>query len=323
MFDQVPISWNDVSRTADKGVHVPDLDALSTTEAQNPRTRRLDAMSVEELLRVMNAEDARVPDAVARQIPQIARAVELVVQALRAGGRLIYLGAGTSGRLGVLDAAECPPTFGTDPGQVVGLLAGGQGAMFRAAEGAEDRAQDGVRDLTELGLTDRDVVVGIAASGRTPYVIGGLDHARAAGAATVSIACNPGAEVSRHAQVAIELDNGPEVLTGSTRLKAGTSQKLVLNMISTAAMVGLGKVYGNLMVDLRPTNEKLLARAVRIVREATDCDEDTARAALAAADHHAKTAIVAILCGISADAARDRLAAADGFVRGAVDTTPH
>jgi N-acetylmuramic acid 6-phosphate etherase len=299
---------------------VPDLSAL-TTEASNPQTEQLDAMSVEDLLTVMNAEDRRVPEVVASQIPQIARAVELAVAALRSGGRLVYLGAGTSGRLGVLDAAECPPTFGTDPSAVVGLLAGGEAAMFRAVEGAEDDAALGAGDLAAIGLTDRDVVVGLAASGRTPYVIGGLDHATEVGARTVAVACNPGSEVTRHAQVAIELDNGPEVLTGSTRLKAGTSQKLVLNMISTATMVGLGKVYRNLMVDVRPTNEKLLARAVRIVRDATGCDEPTARAALAAADQHAKTAIVAILCGLDADQARERLVAADGFVRTAVTGT--
>jgi N-acetylmuramic acid 6-phosphate etherase len=299
---------------------VPDLSAL-TTEASNPQTAHLDAMPVEDLLRAMNAEDRRVPEAVAAQIPQIARAVACAVAALRGGGRLVYLGAGTSGRLGVLDAAECPPTFGTDPSAVVGLLAGGEEAMFRAVEGAEDDPALGARDLAAIGLSDRDVVIGLAASGRTPYVLGGLDHARSVGARTVAVACNPGSEVGRHTEIAIELDNGPEVLTGSTRLKAGTSQKLVLNMISTAAMVGLGKVYRNLMVDVRPTNEKLLARAIRIVRDATDCDEQTARAALAAADQHAKTAIVAVLCGVDAAQARERLVAADGFVRSAVTGT--
>lgn len=293
-----------------------------TTEQQNPRTRALDAMSVTELLTAMNDEDRRVPAAVADAIPEIARAVELAVAALGGGGRLIYVGAGTSGRLGVLDAAECPPTFGTDPGQVVGLLAGGRGAMFEAVENAEDSLELAVADLQAIGLTERDVVVGIAASGRTPYVIGGLDHARGIGAATVALACNADAEISRHADVAIEVDNGPEVLTGSTRLKAGTSQKLVLNMISTAAMVRLGKVYGNLMVDVRPTNEKLVDRAARIVQAATDCDRVTAESALAAADGHAKTAIVAILCGVDTDTARSRLAAADGFVRGAIAAAP-
>lgn len=288
------------------------------TESSNPLTRELDAMSVADILRVMNDEDAGVAAAVAVAIPQIVRAVDLAVAALSAGGRLVYLGAGTSGRLGVLDAAECPPTFGTDPAQVVGLLAGGPEAMFRAVEGAEDSRQLGADDLAAIGLTDRDVVVGLAASGRTPYVLGGLDHARGVGAATVAVSCTPNAQISGHADVAIEVDNGPEVLTGSTRLKAGTSQKLVLNMISTATMVRLGKVYGNLMVDVRPSNEKLVARAVRIVRAATDCDEPTARQALDEADGHAKTAIVAILCGVDAATARERLSAGSGFVREAV-----
>ncbi|MGC4152709.1 MAG: N-acetylmuramic acid 6-phosphate etherase [Propionicimonas sp.] len=300
---------------------MPDLSALTATESRNPRTATLDAMSVTEFLEVMNAEDHRVADAVAVQIPQIARAVDLAVAALRSGGRLIYTGAGTSGRLGVLDAAECPPTFGTEPELVIGLLAGGQQAMFQAVEGAEDSAELGVADLVELGLTSNDVVVGIAASGRTPYVIGGLDHAREVGAATVSIACNPGAEVGRHADVSIEVDNGPEVLTGSTRLKAGTSQKLILNMISTAAMVRLGKVYGNLMVDVRPTNEKLVSRAIGIIQAATGCEAERAAQALADADNHAKTAIVAILCDVDTETARSRLADADGFVRAALTTT--
>lgn len=293
-------------------------DGLNTTETRNPRTVELDQMSVVELLQVMNSEDRKVPDAIERVIPEIALAVDLVVHSLHNGGRLVYLGAGTSGRLGVLDAAECPPTFGTSPELVVGLLAGGREAMFHAVEGAEDSAELAVSDLHRIALGAADVLVGIAASGRTPYVIAGLAHARQVGAATVSIACNPGAEVSLEAQVAIELDNGPEVLTGSTRLKAGTSQKLVLNMISTAAMVRLGKVYGNLMVDVRPTNDKLVDRAVRIVAEATGCREDEAQGALAASGQHAKTAIVMILRGVGATEARDRLAQADGFVRQAI-----
>ncbi len=291
---------------------------VTGTEQRNPLTRELDTMTVAELLTVMNAEDRRVPDAVASQIPQIAQAVSMAADALASGGRLIYQGAGTSGRLGVLDAAECPPTFGTDPDQVIGLLAGGHQAMFHAVENAEDSAEQGARDLDDIGLAARDVVVGIAASGRTPYVIGGLDRAKQIGARTVAISCNTGSATSTHADVAIELDSGPEVLTGSTRLKAGTSQKLVLNMISTAAMVQIGKVYGNLMVDVKPSNEKLVERAVRIVQEATECDRETAVAALAAADQHAKTAIVAILCGIDARSARARLADAGGFVRAAV-----
>ena len=288
------------------------------TEQQNPLTLTLDSMGVEEMLTVMNREDQRVPVVVAAQIPLIAQAAQKAAAAFAAGARLIYVGAGTSGRLGVLDAAECPPTFGTDPGQVVGLLAGGTRAMFEAVENAEDSAEQGARDLDDIALTPDDLVVGIAASGRTPYVIGALDRARSVGATTVGVSCNVGSAVSAHADIAIELDCGPEVLTGSTRLKAGTAQKLVLNMISTAAMVQSGKVYGNLMVDVRPTNEKLVDRAARIVQAATDCDRDTAERALAAADHHAKTAIVAILCGVDAHTARARLASADGFVRAAI-----
>ena len=227
---------------------------MSTTEARNPATTRLDELTPAELLRVMNDEDHKVADAVAAALPQITAVVETAIERLKRGGRIIYLGAGTSGRLGVLDAAEIPPTFSAPPQQVVGLLAGGQGAMFKAVEGAEDSAELGVADLAAVEVGPDDIVIGIAASGRTPYVIGGLDAARTAGAATASIACNADAEVSRHADVAIELINGPEVLTGSTRLKAGTSQKLTLNMISTATMVQLGKTYGNLMVDVTPTN---------------------------------------------------------------------
>lgn len=297
------------------------MHEIATTESRNSRTMELDEFTVEQLLTAMNDEDRLVPDAVRRVLPEVERAVELAVTALRSGGRLIYQGAGTSGRLGVLDAAECPPTFGVPPGVVVGVLAGGDAAMFRSEEGAEDSAERGRDDLVALGVTPADVVIGIAASGRTPYVIGGLDHARAVGASTVALSCNPGAAISAHAQVAIEVDNGPEVLTGSTRLKAGTSQKLILNMISTAAMVRTGKAYSNLMVDVAPSNVKLAGRVVRIIREATGADEAAARAASAAADGHAKTAIVMILADVDAPTARRRLAAADGLVRGAIRST--
>ncbi|CAM3421457.1 N-acetylmuramic acid 6-phosphate etherase [Tsukamurella hominis] len=297
------------------------MHEIATTESRNSRTMELDEFTVEQLLTAMNDEDRLVPDAVRRVLPEVERAVELAVTALRSGGRLIYQGAGTSGRLGVLDAAECPPTFGVPPGVVIGVLAGGDAAMFRSEEGAEDSAERGRDDLVALGVTPADVVIGIAASGRTPYVIGGLDHARAVGASTVALSCNPGAAVSAHAQVAIEVDNGPEVLTGSTRLKAGTSQKLILNMISTAAMVRTGKAYSNLMVDVAPSNVKLAGRVVRIIREATGADEAAARAASAAADGHAKTAIVMILADVDAPTARRRLADADGFVRVAIRST--
>ncbi|AUN39315.1 N-acetylmuramic acid 6-phosphate etherase [Tsukamurella tyrosinosolvens] len=297
------------------------MHEMATTEGRNSRTMDLDEFTVHELLTAMNDEDRLVPDAVRRVLPAVERTVDLAVSALRSGGRLIYQGAGTSGRLGVLDAAECPPTFGVSPGVVLGVLAGGDAAMFRSEEGAEDSAERGRDDLAALGLTAADVVIGIAASGRTPYVLGGLDYARSVGASTVALSCNPGAAISAHAEVAIEIDNGPEVLTGSTRLKAGTSQKLVLNMISTAAMVRTGKAFSNLMVDVAPSNVKLADRVVRIIGEATGCDEAAARAAADAADGHAKTAIVMILADVDAPTARARLAAADGFVRAAIRST--
>lgn len=294
-----------------------DLDRL-TTETRNPKTMELDTMSVEEFLRVMNEEDRRVPEAVAAAIPALAQAVELVAKGFRNGGRLVYLGAGTSGRLGVLDAVECPPTFGTPPEQVVGLIAGGERAFVKAVEGAEDSTELARQDLAEIGITSNDVVVGIAASGRTPYVIGGLDYARENGVPTVAIACNPGSEVSKHADVAVEVDNGPEVLTGSTRLKSGTSQKLMLNMLSTASMVQVGKVYGNLMVDVMPTNEKLVERAQRIIATATGCDAATAEKYYESADGNPKTAIVMILAEVDREEAIRRLEASGGFVRSAI-----
>ncbi|MEV5834807.1 N-acetylmuramic acid 6-phosphate etherase [Nocardia sp. NPDC052112] len=289
-----------------------------TTEASNPRTTALDSMPIDELLRTMNAEDAGVASAVAQAIPEIARAVELIVAARRRGGRLIYVGAGTSGRLGVLDAVECPPTFGTEPGEVLGIIAGGPDAFLRAVEGAEDDPGLAAADLSAITLTSDDVVVALAASGRTPYAVGALRHGRSIGAATVAISCNRHAQASTFADVGIEIDTGPEVLTGSTRLKAGTAQKMVCNMLSTAAMVRAGKVYGNLMVDMRPTNAKLVDRARRIVAEATGADPDTAAALLDAADGHVKTAIVMRLAGVDASKARMLLRDADGRVRDAV-----
>lgn len=296
-----------------------ELDEL-TTETRNPRSERLDTLGVPELLELMNDEDAKVAATVRRALPQIARAVELVTDRLRVGGRLIYLGAGTSGRLGVLDAAECPPTFNTRPEQVVGLIAGGEAALRRAVEGAEDSPELAVRDLQHLALAADDAVVGLTASGRTPYVLGGLRHARATGAATVSIACNTPAAVSSCADVAVELDNGPEVLTGSTRLKAGTSTKLVLNMLSTAAMVQTGKVFGNLMVDVVPTNQKLERRARNIVAAATGVDEHTASEYYRRAGRRPKVAIVMILAGVDRAEAERRLQTAHGYVRQALET---
>jgi len=297
-------------------VDISTLGSLGT-ETRNERTAGLDAMPVADLLAAMNDEDATVAGAVRRALPEIAEAVAAAEAALRRGGRLIYLGAGTSGRIGLLDAVECPPTFGTAPEQVMGLLAGGPGAFITAVEGAEDEPQRAVDDLRAAGLTDADVLVGLAASGRTPYVVGGLRYAREVGAATVSVACNAGAEVSRHAGIAIEVVTGPEVLTGSTRLKAGTAEKLVCNMLSTATMVRLGKVYGNLMVDVRATNAKLVDRARRIVVQATGAAPEDAERALTAADGHAKTAIVMLLCGLTRDEAAEALRRGDGSIRAA------
>jgi N-acetylmuramic acid 6-phosphate etherase len=294
-----------------------DLSTLGT-ETRNERTADLDRMPVSELLSVMNDEDRTVALAVREALPQIGAAVEAITESLRAGGRLIYIGAGTSGRIGLLDAVECPPTFGTAPEQVVGLLSGGPGAFVLAVEGAEDEPGRAVADLDEIGVNDRDTVVGLAASGRTPYVVGGLRHAAAKGAATVSVACNRDAVVSRHAGIPIEIPTGPEVLTGSTRLKAGTAEKMVCNMLSTASMVRLGKAYGNLMVDVKASNEKLVDRARRIVVQATGADPDTAADALVAADGHAKTAIVMLLAGCTAEEAIRRLEMANGDTRTAV-----
>jgi N-acetylmuramic acid 6-phosphate etherase len=289
-----------------------------TTERENEKSLGLDEMTPLEIVTLMNAEDQTVAQAVNRVLPAIAKAVEAIVASFKAGGRLIYVGAGTSGRLGVLDASELPPTFGVDPGLAVALLAGGKEAMFQAKEGAEDDAGAGERDLGSLGLEERDAVVGISASGRTPYVIGALQYAKGVGARTIALACNRPSRMGSIADVAIEVETGPEVLTGSTRLKAGTAQKMVLNMLSTAAMVRMGKTYKNLMVDLRPTNEKLVNRACRILMKATGASYEEAERALKAADDQVKVALVMIRTGATAEEARARLAAADGFVGKAV-----
>lgn len=294
-----------------------NLDKL-TTETRNPRTTHLDTMTVHEFATVMNGEDQTVAKHVAAALPAIEDAIRAVTASFKQGGRLFYMGAGTSGRLGVLDAAECVPTFGTSPEMVQGLIAGGMKAMTVAVEGAEDSETLGRSDLTAHQLSARDTVVGIAASGRTPYVIGGLDYAKAVGATTVSLACNRDAVISQHAKIAIEVPVGPEVLTGSTRLKAGTAQKLVLNMLSTGAMIGLGKVYKNLMVDVQPTNEKLVVRSKRIIQQATNCDEATAEKTFAASDQHVKLAIVMILASVDKQRAADLLKQADGFISQAV-----
>jgi N-acetylmuramic acid 6-phosphate etherase len=298
------------------------LAALST-ETANERTRNLDTMSVSDLLAVMNEEDRTVPLAVAAALPDIERAVHAIVEARRRGGRLIYIGAGTSGRLGVLDAVECPPTFGTAPGEVLGLIAGGERAFLRAVEGAEDDPDLAAADLRSVDLVATDVVVGVAASGRTPYVIGGLDYAREVGAATVSVSCNVGSLISARADVAIEVNTGPEILTGSTRLKAGSAQKLVCNMLSTASMIRTGKVFHNLMVDVQPTNAKLVDRARRIVSAATGADIETAAVAIDLAGGHAKTAVVMLLAELGPEEATERLRLSGGHVRAAVDPATH
>lgn len=293
------------------------LDKLAT-ERRNERTMHLDEMSIEERLTIMNEEDQKVPQVIQEQLPVITKVVERVIASFRKGGRLIYIGAGTSGRLGILDAAECVPTFGVSPNQVIGLIAGGERALIQAVEGAEDSKELAVTDLKALHLTADDTVVGIAASGRTPYVVGGLVYARELGATTASISCNRDAVISRHVDYPIEVETGPEVLTGSTRLKAGTAQKLVLNMISTTSMIGVGKVYQNLMVDVQPTNEKLEVRAKRMIAEATGVDMETAARYFVSSKGHVKTAIVMILADVSYEEAVKRLERANGFVREAL-----
>jgi N-acetylmuramic acid 6-phosphate etherase len=295
------------------------MDELPTTEWRNPASLRLDEMPVEAVLRLMNDEDRRVPEVVAEALPQIAAAVDLLVEAWRDGGRWIYVGAGTSGRIAALDAAECPPTFGVPPEKVLALLAGGEPALTQAAEGAEDDRSAAVRDLDSLSLDSSDVVVGLAASGRTPYVVSAVRYASERGCSTVGISNDQGSELCAASHVGIELVTGPEILTGSTRLKAGTSEKLVLNMLSTAAFTRLGKVYENFMVDLRVTNEKLKNRSRRIVREATGVTEEEARRLLSAADGSVKVAVVMGKANVQANEAREMLTLARQNVRRALD----
>lgn len=293
------------------------LDNL-LTEARNPQTMELDSMTPLEIVTAMNREDARVPESIRPQLPNIAQCVAWATEAIRSGGRLIYMGAGTSGRLGVLDAVECPPTFGVSPDVVVGLIAGGEGAFVKAVEGAEDSRELGKADLEAVGLTQRDLVVGIAASGRTPYVLGGLAYANSLGCKTAAISCNPGSALGKEARLAIEVAPGPECLTGSTRLKAGTAQKLILNMISTATMVGCGKAYSNLMVDVMQTNEKLVVRAQNIVMEATGVSRDSAKEAIALAGGSCKLAVTMILADCTVEEAKERLERCGGSVRQAI-----
>lgn len=296
-------------------------DALDgfTTEMVDPRYRDLDLMTTDEMVRAMNEAEAEVPRAVAAASPALSAAVDAVAAQLAAGGRLLYVGAGTPGRLGVLDASECPPTFSTEPWMVQGIIAGGPAALTSAIEGAEDDEDAGRRDLDELGVNATDAVVGISASGRTPYVLGAMRAARAVGAVTVGVSSNEDSLLSAATQFPIEVVVGPEIISGSTRLKAGSAQKQVLNMLSTLSMVKLGKTYGNLMVDVSATNRKLEIRAQNLVREITGADVETARAALAAADQEVKTAIVCITRDVDALTARGLLAEADGFLRRALE----
>ena len=276
------------------------LQTLSTliTEQRNPNSMNVDSLSALEIVQLMNEEDKQVPLAIEKCLPQIAQAVECIVAVFQQGGRLVYIGAGTSGRLGVLDASECPPTFGVSPEMVKGIIAGGERALRHPIEGAEDSKTHAVVDLQTIQFSSKDVLVGIAASGRTPYVIGALEYAKSLGSVTVSIASNPNSAMANIVDIAIDTVVGPEVLTGSSRLKSGTAQKLVLNMLTTASMILMGKCYQNLMVDVQASNEKLKARAIRIVMQATDCDKALAEETLKQADQNAKLAIMMILSGL-------------------------
>lgn len=292
--------------------------ARLTSEARNPDSMAIDQADSLTIVELMNQQDQLVAHAVAQQLPAIAQAVDRISEALMVGGRLIYTGAGTSGRLGVLDASECPPTFGCSPEQVIGIIAGGREAMFVAQEGAEDSKTLGAEDLQQLNLTHNDVVVGIAASGRTPYVIGALEYAKNQGATTVALSCNPEAPINQPAQIAITPVVGPEVLTGSTRLKSGTAQKMVLNMLSTGAMIKLGKSYQNLMVDLKVSNQKLKARALRILMQACDCSEAIAEDYLTRGEGSLKLAILLLQTQCSLPQAKTWLEQADGHLYRAI-----
>lgn len=289
------------------------------TEKRNPNTMDLDRLSAGKILELMQEEDAKVSLAVKEKLPEIERVARCVIRSFKQGGRLIYIGAGTSGRMGILDAVECVPTFGTSPEMVQGVIAGGETAIHTAVEGAEDSPELAMKDLARLSLSEKDTVIGIAASGRTPYVIGGLQYAAQVGAATASLACNPDAVISKYAQYPIEIVTGPEVLTGSTRLKAGTAQKMVLNMISTTAMIGIGKAFSNLMVDVQPTNEKLVTRAKSMISEITGCDLATASNYYEMSGHQVKVAVTMLLAGLSSEEAIQRLEQSDGFIRRAIE----
>lgn len=294
-----------------------DLTKLDT-ERQNEHTMNLDQMGIREALTVMNREDQKVAEAVKEVIPEIEKAIEVIIKQFNKGGRLIYIGAGTSGRLGILDASEIPPTFGAPAEQVVGLIAGGQKAITEATEGSEDSLEKGQEAVADIKLNEKDVLVGIAASGRTPYVIGALNYANEINVPTISIACTKDSEIGKIADIGIDARPGPEVVAGSTRLKAGSTQKMILNMLSTISMVGIGKVYKNLMVDVQPTNEKLIARAKSIVMDATDVSEEIAAAKLVESDGHVKTAIIMILLDVDKETAVEKLNETNGHIRKAL-----
>lgn len=289
-----------------------------TTEQANERTKEIDRLPTEDIVKLINQEDRLIAEALRQLTPQIAAAADLIIQSFRSGGRLLYVGAGTSGRLGILDASECPPTFGTDPSLVVGIIAGGFAAVKTAVEGAEDNVELGASDMDEHGVGPNDTVVGIAASGRTPYVLGAMKRAKALGASVVGLCNNHHTPMVDIADLMIEAVVGPEVILGSTRMKAGTAQKLVLNTLTTTAMIRIGKVYGNLMVDLQPSNEKLVYRAKRIIGMATQAPQDKIDEAYRLSNGHVKTAIVMILAGVDKDGAAELLEKSGGFVRGAV-----
>jgi len=282
------------------------------------RSEHIDALPVIEILRIINEEDKGVPYAVEKALPSIAALVDAIVHAFQNNGRLIYIGAGTSGRLGVLDASECPPTFGVPPGMVVGLIAGGDAALRRSIEGAEDHPEDGEKALREIDFSSKDVLVGITASGAAPYVLGAMEYAKSVGAIVGAISCNRDSKTFELAQHRILVEVGPEVITGSTRMKAGTAQKLVLNMLTTASMIRLGKVYGNLMVDLMPVNRKLVERSKRLIRQATGCSKDEAEAAFLASGSKPKIAILMVLLNIGATQAEELLASAEGRISEAI-----
>lgn len=288
------------------------------TESRNPNSEKIDNCSTIEILQIINNEDKHVAFAVEKELPHIAQAVDAISHAFSNKGRLIYIGAGTSGRLGILDASECPPTYGTPPEQVIGLIAGGQPAIFKAVENAEDNQELAIMDLTKINFSAEDVLVGIAASGRTPYVISGMQYAKSIGATVVSVCCNPKAPMISIADIAITPIVGAEVITGSSRMKAGTAQKLILNMLTTASMIKIGKVYGNLMVDVEATNAKLVERQVTIVMQATGCDRKTAIRALEQSNKHSKTAILMILANLDASQAKKILLENNGFIKKAI-----